>query len=294
MNNIIVDLGANHGGFSLDAAKRNPNIIVHAIEPYSKLAKELHEQAHQIDLNNHIVHEVGIAETKGRCALNISTGADHGASSILSFAKSHLHEDEYWSTRLDLVQSDQVEILTLPLSSFLDTIKFDRISFIKIDIQGMDLVALKTAGEYLNKIDAGMLEVSAVERTSLYEGPACDLLSALIFFNENGFYVYNVKPNDPASNEFNIFFCRRGINYKEIEARLSLTGMKYYDGKHYWHFPSNRQEYPEHQIITLTDLLRQSESKITDIESELESTKKSLSNFKLSLAYKLHNLLSKW
>ncbi|HEN3664331.1 TPA: FkbM family methyltransferase, partial [Yersinia enterocolitica] len=256
MNDIILDLGANMGGFSLEIAKRNPGVTVHAVEPYPQLAKFLKEQSKKEKIINHIVHEVAISEKNGLSVFNVSTESESGTSSLLNFSSDHLKSDEYWSNRIDLVHSIKIDVETMTLFSFLDRLSFNRIRFIKIDIQGMDLIALKTAEKYLDRIDGGMLEVPSVKEISLYSGSDDDLLTALVFLDNNGFYAYKIKPNDPASNEFNVFFCRKGQRYELLEDELNLRGLKYYDGKHYWHFPSNRQEFPEEYIMGLTEELR--------------------------------------
>ncbi|GAB7194283.1 hypothetical protein OS31_31080 [Dickeya oryzae] len=255
VSDIILDLGANVGGFSLEVARRNPNIIIHAIEPYPKLADTLIQKAKDECVDNHIVHQVAISDEEGEHTFNISSESDGGTSSLLDFSKEHLQQDEYWATRIDLKYSEKIKVNTMPLEHFLDGLVFDRILFIKIDIQGLDLTALKSAGKYLSRIDAGMLEVPATKDCSLYAKTDDDLYSALKFLNENGFKIHKIKPNDPASNEFNVFFCRNELSYETLEGSLSLREMHYYDGKHYWHFPSFRQEYPEEHIVHLTNAL---------------------------------------
>lgn len=275
LSNIILDLGANLGGFSLEAAKRNPDIIIHAVEPYPKLAKVLVQKAQDEHVENHIVHQIAISDVAGEHTFNISSESDGGTSSLLDFSSEHLQQDEYWATRIDLKYSDKIKVKTITLENFLNQLRFDRISFIKIDIQGLDLTALKSAGKYLNKIDGGMLETPATKDCSLYSETNEDLYSVLQFLNENGFKVHKIKPNDPASNELNIFFCRNEISYDILEKKLNLRQMHYYDGKHYWHFPSFRQEFPEEHIKYLTDTLanvREENTQLKMMSSILEKS----------------------
>lgn len=44
-NDIIIDVGANFGGFSLEIAERNPTYNVYAIEAEPNLAAQLNENA---------------------------------------------------------------------------------------------------------------------------------------------------------------------------------------------------------------------------------------------------------
>lgn len=84
-----------------------------------------------------------------------------------------------------------------------------------------------------------MLEVPATIQAKLYAQEMHDLHAVTTRLHELGFCVYAIKPNDHASNEFNLFFCRRDLKPQDIEATLRLRGIQLYDGKHYWHAPSD-------------------------------------------------------
>lgn len=64
-SNIIIDIGANYGGFSLEIAKRNPNKVVYAIEAEPSLAKKLELEATEKQLKNHKVENFAISDTEG-------------------------------------------------------------------------------------------------------------------------------------------------------------------------------------------------------------------------------------
>lgn len=111
-----------------------------------------------------------------------------------------------------------------------------------------------------------MLEVPSVLSKSLYDNTSEDLMSALEFLKESGFSVYAVKPNDPAANEFNVFFVKNGLDYKEIEEKLNLLNFHFYDGKHFWHAPSHKLENPEQHILNLNEV-------VSSLSQEVESLK---------------------
>lgn len=288
VNDIIIDIGANYGGFSLEIAKRNPNKIVYAIEAELSLAQILESEASKKKLNNHIVENIAISDTEGIADFFISELGDHGTSSLLRFSKENIINDEYWAGRQDLQYTKKTTVHTKRLDSFLDTIIFNEIDFIKIDIQGFDLIALKSAGKYLSRIKAGMLEMPAICEKSLYEDNYDDLRVALNYLHDNNFIVYAIKPNDEASNEFNIFFFRNGESKEKIECDLNIKNFLYYDGKNYWHAPSHKLENPEQHIINLNMTLEQEKKKYDDLKCQFNKEKEN--NNKLH--EKLNNIKS--
>lgn len=272
-NNIIIDIGANHGDFSLEIAKRNPSMIVYAIEADPFLASELQLETSNRQILNHKIENFAISDTEGIADFFISELSDHGTSSLLKFSEKNITNDEYWSVRKDLQHTKKVSVHTQRLETFLDTIVFNEIEFIKIDIQGLDLIALKSAGHYLSKIKAGMLEMPAISEKSLYENSYDDLRVALNYLYENNFTVYGIKPNDEASNEFNIFFYRNGEDKNEIERKLNIRNFLYYDGKNFWHAPSYKLESPEQNIINLNFVLNEERNKNNILNKELNNIK---------------------
>ncbi len=71
----------------------------------------------------------------------------------------------------DVVYIDSVEMNTITVNSFLDSLKIDstKLNFWNIDIQGAELLALKGASKYLQHVDVLYLEVNTKE---LYKGGA--------------------------------------------------------------------------------------------------------------------------
>ena len=239
MNNIIIDIGANHGEFAFEIAKRNPDVRVLAFEPEPHLFAMLKKA----DLKNVTPFDVAITSKQGIADFNVSHIGDWGVSSLLNFNQENIKNDCYWRHRADLKSFDEkIQVRTDTLENILSKENFDEESFIKVDTQGFDLIALKSAGRYLKKIQAGMIEAVSTPDKSLYAGDECDLYHALNFFHSNNFKVYRIKPNDHACNEMNIYFCRTDISAEQIEHDCHLKNLHIYDGKDYWFFPSNK--YP--------------------------------------------------
>ncbi|WP_347290662.1 FkbM family methyltransferase [Kluyvera georgiana] len=284
--NIILDVGANYGGFSIEIAKRNPEIPVYAIEAEPGLASFLENDTN--DISNHFVINCAVSLKEGEFDFYISEFGDHGTSSLYPFSKQHISTDPYWKHRDDLRHNKKTKVKALRLESILDGLNFIEIEFIKIDVQGMDLAVLESSGKYLKKIKAGMLEVPAVIEKSLYEETREDLLKALTFLSNHGFRVYAIKPNDPASNEFNVFFTREDIQAEEVESNLNLKHFHFYDGKNFWHVPSDKLEDPAQHILNLQAVLDQETDKKNMLEAEIRAIKSELAN-KINMLESLDN-----
>lgn len=275
---IIVDVGANHGEFSLEVAKRNPDCRIVAIEPIEVLRRIIYDSAEKCSIKNIDICACAIDQSDGYGVLNIATHSDWGVSTLLNFDQNKL-QDEYWKTRDDMYFDTQEEVRVRTLSSILEEFNVsenNRVGFIKVDAQGLDLQVLMSAGDYVKYIDAGMLEISISTDLGLYEKEEYNLKSVLDWLEINGFEPYYLKPNDPASNEFNVYFNRVGYDHLEIEKELSLRGIDIYDGKFYWHFPSSKLLNIEHEYHELLERGRSDLEEIDKLNIVLNDTNNKL------------------
>jgi FkbM family methyltransferase len=240
---MIIDIGANFGEFCIEIAKRNSNQLVIAIEPIPELCSKINTMIEMDNISNLKVLQYAVDTTERVDCLNVAAHNDWGVSSLLKFDESKIKEDEYWQTRTDMYFDKRIEVHVKTLESILDELSInENIDFIKIDAQGLDFNVLQSAGKYINSINAGMIEVSVSTKFGLYQNENYDLRIILNWLEDNYFESYALKPNDPASNEFNLYFYRKGINFFELESSIHLKNLNLYDGKFYWHYPSNKLE----------------------------------------------------
>lgn len=231
---IALDIGANVGEFTFDLARRNPGLTVVAVEPVTALAEKIRRQADEEGASNVSVLDVALGRWAGETTMNVAELGDWGVSSMLEFDADALAGDEYWSTRPDLRFTTKQAVRVRTLADLLAELDPAVVEFCKIDVQGLDLQVLESAGEYLDRIRAGVLEVPTVARARLYAEERDTLHTALDFLASHGFEVYALKPNDPACNEMNVYFVRTGEDFRALEAELGLRGIHLYDGKHFW------------------------------------------------------------
>ena len=101
--------------------------------------------------------------------------------------------------------------------------KWTVIHFIKIDTQGTDFECLISAGEYLQNILSGVIEVPYTIDDALYQ-QSMDLNSAIRELERNNFVIARVVPN--GGGECNLFFYKKdfGIeNYLKLERDLHFS-----------------------------------------------------------------------
>ena len=236
---LVIDVGANEGAFAMDIAERNPSLRVLAFEPIPHLCERILASSAQRKLNNLDLLRLAVDVDPRQARFHVAGQGDFGVSSLLGFDEEQIQKDEYWKGRKDLCFDSEIEVSVVRLDSLEEVRRAQRICFIKIDAQGVDLPALESLGDLLPKVEAGMLEVPATLESKLYAGEAHDLHSATARLLELGFRVYAIKPNDHASREFNLYFCRKDVDWRAVEESLKLRGVHLYDGKHFWHSPAD-------------------------------------------------------
>ena len=239
----ILDIGSNAGDFGIEAARRNPEHLVVCVEPIPMLAAAIAERARANGLDNVVVEECALAsDPSDNAVLNVAGQGDLGISSLLPLDVDSIRADEYWSAREDLKYTEEIAVRVKTLRAILEERQIDIVDFVKIDVQGLDLDVLRSAGDRIGSIRAGMLEVPTVRSVGLYVGENQDLAGAYVALPEMGFEVAGIKPNDEATNEVNVYFVRVGSDLRGVEDELSLRGLDLYDGKHFWAIPCHSLE----------------------------------------------------
>lgn len=140
---VIIDGGANAGFFSIPVAQRikNKNGVVIAFEPQREIFNGLAGTVALNDLDNLKVNRMALGAFSGAATLpfiDYSVGQDFGTVS-LSIDQEPL---KLYDT---VVDQKRVESITL------DEIGLKRLDFLKLDVEGFELLALRGARNSLNK-----------------------------------------------------------------------------------------------------------------------------------------------
>lgn len=127
-NDIVFDIGANNGYFSLYAAKRGK--MVYAFEPLPKLCNKIKETIQINKIENVVLENIGIAKEKGE----------------LSFFESHIHNGCHSLFKRD--ESDtEIKIKTNSLENYCDENSIKKIDFLKLDCEGAEYEIFESLSE---------------------------------------------------------------------------------------------------------------------------------------------------
>ena len=142
--NVIFDVGANAGIFSLAALAVQQDATVHAFEPTPEIAAGLRETAALNGLDHLYVHEVAVSSENGYATLRRfrgETGQNEGMNFITTAAGN----------------SGAELVPTVCLDHFCEDHAIDRIDLLKLDIQGNEHQALAGAVHLLSTARIGTI-----------------------------------------------------------------------------------------------------------------------------------------
>ncbi|PYR30079.1 MAG: hypothetical protein DMF90_28475 [Acidobacteria bacterium] len=133
---VIFDVGANAGIYSLAALAVQPDATVHAFEPTPEIAAGLRATARLNGLNHLHVHEVAVLDRAGQATLRRFRG-ELGANEGMNFV-----------TR-DVVDPTGERVETISLDRFCQNCEIEHVDLLKLDIQGHEPSALVGAANML-------------------------------------------------------------------------------------------------------------------------------------------------
>jgi FkbM family methyltransferase len=144
---VIFDVGANAGIYSLAAISSNPAATVYAFEPTPEIATRLRLAAAFNQLHQLNVQESAVSDAQGHVMLIRCRGAK-GSNEGMNFIQ---REGEV---------GERVRAETL--DAFCRDRSIDRIDLLKIDVQGHEAAVLRGASELLNegRIDMILMELN--------------------------------------------------------------------------------------------------------------------------------------
>jgi FkbM family methyltransferase len=165
--NVIIDVGAHAGFFSLYAAALNPEVRIVAVEPFPENLKLIRKHLGKNDIKTVETVAGGIAGETGERFLVLERD-------------SHNHRLNL--PKEDLLRRSTIKIDCWSLSDFLEKEKIKKVDLLKMDIEGLEYeIFSKLDAETLSKIKNIILEYHN------YYGKEYKELEAKL--RENGFGV---------------------------------------------------------------------------------------------------------
>ena len=131
-NTIVLDVGANVGVYAIPLAAAFRDVTVHAFEPNNVVAEKISENGRLNNLSNLVVHFSAVADSVG-------VGDFYQFDDDISLSSLNYHAAEiHGKPVIRKVQIETIDHLFIGNSA-------QKISFIKIDVQGAELEVLRGA-----------------------------------------------------------------------------------------------------------------------------------------------------
>ncbi|MFT5421864.1 MAG: FkbM family methyltransferase [Candidatus Endobugula sp.] len=158
---LVLDVGANNGGFGTALRTEGYKGDIHSFEPVSKTHHELTKITAQ-DAKWQ-VHKLALGETCSEQSINVTESSD-----LASFLDASEFGKHVYKQNLTVAHQEIVTVSTVDefLANEIDDLK-ERKIFLKMDTQGYDTYVIKGASASMNLICCVLSEISFFP---LYEG----------------------------------------------------------------------------------------------------------------------------
>ena len=178
----VVDIGANRGQFSLVARQCHPQARVISFEPQPTAAAKF--RAVFADDDRVTLHEVAIGPTPGNATIHVSRRDD--SSSLLPITGTQV------ALFPGTAKADTATVRVAPLREFVSAEDIQPPAFLKLDVQGYELEALRGCEDLLDRFAYVYAECSFIE---LYGGQAL-ADEVIAWLRERGFRLRGVHNMD--------------------------------------------------------------------------------------------------
>lgn len=172
---IVFDIGANIGYYSMLAAKRiSPEGRVYSFEPVSSTFACLKENAGMNNFENIILTNAGVSDTKGTTKIYVADITNTGTSSLAMQGNfSGVTE----------------EVFIITIDEFAEENRTSRADIIKIDVEGCEYNALKGMKKLLESYKPLVLIEIVDERLKLFDSSKENIFD---FFESIGFFGFEI------------------------------------------------------------------------------------------------------
>jgi len=177
-DDIVVDIGAHVGLFTLKVAKSVKLVL--AVEPHPFNYRLLTMNIALSKLENVIPVKLALSSYSGKAKLYLRSTA------------THTLKDQIFG----LESGETLEVWVETLDRLIDELRLNKVTFVKIDVEGAELDVLKGSQRVLTENDRLFLAIAAYH----YPGEALEVAEYLqtkgfkVF--TNGEYIYAFKPPD--------------------------------------------------------------------------------------------------
>ncbi|MEM7162579.1 MAG: FkbM family methyltransferase [Bacteroidota bacterium] len=202
-NDCILDIGANTGLYSLIAASKSASCKVIAFEPNPINTERLKKNIHLNSLKNIEIEKYALGEDDGE--IDFFVPKDNEISDTSSAVKE-FSELTYGGRK----EWKPIKIEQLSIDSYIERKKLEKVSFIKIDVEGYELFVLKGAQHTIRTYQPNLLvEVFLNEENRAFFSNFIQEYQYEIFFvHRNGIQKHRGSLKDKPG--FNLLLCPQG------------------------------------------------------------------------------------
>jgi FkbM family methyltransferase len=172
---VVYDVGANVGTWTLLAKAIFPQCNVHAFEPLANHVTKFRE--HTARVAGVHLHEVALGSVSGKQVMHVTSLSD--ASSLLEVGLE-------MEQRFNVSEASQEQVAVERLDHYIDKNKVPFPDLIKLDVQGYEMEVLRGGERCLDHARAVISEVSFVE----FYPKQCFFEDLVTFFSNRGFRLH--------------------------------------------------------------------------------------------------------
>jgi FkbM family methyltransferase len=185
---LIFDIGANTGTYSLIAAALNPTAVIHAFEPVKRIYDKLD---YNCLLNNFsiICHNVALSNVSGEIFINDEKGSN-----------------EYTAHVVQQENNNTYRVPSQRLDAYAEVLSDDKKVLFKLDVERHECFVLEGMGELLKKIRPVILLEVLDEDSAQSVRPFFEGLN-YVFLNIDEAHGYTTVTRIQKSHGNNIFCC---------------------------------------------------------------------------------------
>lgn len=196
----VIEVGMNQGT-DTPAYLTQDDMVLYGFEPTIDLVKLLNEKYG----NDPRVKVIPLAvDIENRfTTFNIAAWQDWGCSSLNEFTDG---VSERWNG-FNFHYTGKQSVMTIRLDDFCRMYGVNHIDYLHIDAQGSDFNVLKSLGEYIDCVDAGVCEVAY--NVPLYKNIDNTYDSVTNWLTERGFTYEVTYDHDVYRAEANVYFRRK-------------------------------------------------------------------------------------
>jgi FkbM family methyltransferase len=219
---IVVDVGANSGVFSRYILEKQPQTNVIAVEPLENLHGETLRSIAKCYPNFEYV--------------NVALGNKNKVSKIYGYNLNNgqlaslleINPDGNWNTNiksfLNNPGNDDFQLVhEVTPKKFCKNFNLSKIDFLKIDVQGLDLLVLDKFLE-IAEVKSAVVELnsSAQGANSRYKNENNTLLDLLKILEKHKMIIVKLLPNSSDCDEYNVFIAKSFESFSVINRNLDI------------------------------------------------------------------------